>query len=51
MVIFKWIDSHLALTLEGINDIHRSDCLAAGMFSVSDRVADNILEEDLYMYS
>ena len=40
-----------SLTLEGINDVHCSYCLAAGMFSVSDRVADNILEKDLYMYS
>ena len=37
----------LSLTLEGIDNIHGSDCLTAGVFSVGDRVTDDVLEEDL----
>ncbi|KAL7541697.1 hypothetical protein ACHAXR_011168, partial [Thalassiosira sp. AJA248-18] len=37
----------LSLALEGIDDVHGSDGLAASMFRVGDRVTDDILEEDL----
>ena len=37
----------LSLTLEGIDNIHGSDGLTAGVFSVGDRVTDDVLEEDL----
>jgi len=37
----------LALTLEGIDDIHGSDCLSAGVLSVGDTITNDILEEDL----
>jgi hypothetical protein len=33
-----------ALALEGIDNVERSDSLALGVFSVGDRVADNVLE-------
>merc|ERR1719180_639803 len=36
-----------ALPLQGIHDIHSSDSLPLGMLSVSDRITDNILQEDL----
>jgi len=34
-------------TLESVDDIEGSDGLALGVFGVSDRVTDNVLEEDL----
>ena len=37
----------LSLTLERIYDIHSSNSLTASMLSVGDRVADDILKEDL----
>ena len=37
----------LALSLERIDDVKRSDSLAACVLSVGDRVADHVLEEDL----
>ena len=37
----------LSLTLDGINDIHDSTSLMASMIGVSNRVVDDILEEDL----
>ena len=37
----------LALTLEGVDDVHGGDSLAAGVLSVGDRVTDDVLEEDL----
>jgi hypothetical protein len=37
----------LSLTLEGIDNIHGSDSLAAGVLSVGNRVTDDVLEEDL----
>jgi hypothetical protein len=37
----------LSLTLESINNIHGHNSLAASVLSVSDRVADDILEEHL----
>jgi hypothetical protein len=37
----------LALTLEGVHDVHGRDSLATGMLGVGDRVTDDILEEDL----
>ena len=36
-----------ALTLEGIDDIHGSDSLPLGVFSVGDRITDDVLKEDL----
>ena len=36
-----------ALTLEGVDDIHGCDCLAAGVLGVSDGITDDVLEEDL----
>ena len=36
-----------ALALEGVDDIHRDDCLATSMLCVGDSVADDGLEEDL----
>ena len=36
-----------ALALEGVDDVERSDSLALGVLGVSDRVADDVLEEDL----
>ena len=37
----------LALPLEGIDNIHGSDGLPAGVLGVGDRVTDDILEEHL----
>ena len=37
----------LPLPLEGVDDVHGSDGLAAGVLGVGDRVADDVLEEDL----
>ena len=37
----------LSLTLEGIDDVHGGDGLAASVFSVGDRVSDDVLKEDL----
>ena len=37
----------LALALEGIDDVHGRDGLAASVLSVRDRVADDVLKEDL----
>ena len=37
----------LSLTLEGVDDVHGGDGLAAGVFGVGDRVANDVLEEDL----
>ena len=37
----------LALTLEGVDDVHGRHSLAAGMLGVGDRVTDDVLEEDL----
>jgi len=37
----------LSLTLQGIDDIHGGDGLTTGVFSVGDRITDDILEEDL----
>ena len=36
-----------SLPLEGIDHVHSSDGLPLGMFSVSDSVADHVLEEHL----
>ena len=36
----------LSLPLEGIDNIHGSDSLSAGMLRVSDTITDNILKED-----
>ena len=36
-----------ALTLEGVDDVERSDGLALGVLSVGDSVADDTLEEGL----
>jgi hypothetical protein len=36
-----------SLTLEGVDDIHCSDCLSSCVLSVGDGVTDNVLEEDL----
>ena len=36
----------LSLTLEGVDDVHRRDGLAARVLRVGDRIADDILEED-----
>jgi hypothetical protein len=36
-----------ALALEGVHNIHGGDGLAASVLGVGDRVADDILEEDL----
>jgi hypothetical protein len=36
-----------ALSLEGIHNIERSDCLALGVLSVCDCVSDNTFEEGL----
>jgi hypothetical protein len=36
-----------ALTLEGVDDVERSDGLALGVLSVGDCVADDTLEEGL----
>jgi len=35
------------LALEGIDNIHGSDSLPLGMFSVGDSITDDILKEDL----
>ncbi|RNA15103.1 Histone [Brachionus plicatilis] len=35
-----------ALSLQGIDYIHCSNCLAFSMFSVSDSISDNILQEN-----
>ena len=37
----------LALALEGVDDVHGRDGLAASVLSVRDRVADDVLKEDL----
>ena len=37
----------LALALEGVDDIHGGDGLAASVLSVGDRVADHVLKEYL----
>lgn len=37
----------LALTLEGIHNVHGSHRLATGMLGVGDRITDNILQKDL----
>jgi hypothetical protein len=37
----------LSLTLEGVDDVHGSDGLPAGMLSVGDGITDDILEKDL----
>ena len=37
----------LSLTLEGIDDIHGGDSLTTGVLSVGNRVANDVLEEDL----
>merc|ERR1719234_785397 len=36
-----------ALPLQGINDIHGSDCLPLGMLGVGDSITDDILQENL----
>jgi hypothetical protein len=36
-----------ALSLEGIDNIHGSDSLPLGVFSVGDSITDDILKEDL----
>uniref|UniRef100_A0A8R7P195 Uncharacterized protein n=1 Tax=Triticum urartu TaxID=4572 RepID=A0A8R7P195_TRIUA len=36
-----------ALALEGVDDVHGGDGLAAGVLRVGDGVADDVLEEDL----
>ena len=36
-----------ALALERVHDVERGDRLAAGVLGVGDRVADDVLEEDL----
>ena len=36
-----------ALPLQGVDDIHGSDGLPLGMFSVGDRVPDHVLQKDL----
>ena len=36
-----------SLALEGVDDVHGSDGLSAGVLSVGDRVPDDILEEHL----
>jgi hypothetical protein len=33
-----------ALALQGVDNVERSDSLALGVFSVGDRVADDVLE-------
>ena len=35
------------MTLEGIDDVHAGDGLTASVLSVSDRVTDDVLQEDL----
>ena len=37
----------LALTLEGVDDVHGGDGLAASVLGVGDAITDNVLEEDL----
>ena len=37
----------LSLSLEGVDDVHGRDGLAAGVFGVGDGVTDDVLEEDL----
>ena len=37
----------LALALEGVDDVHGRDGLAAGVLGVGDRIADHVLEEHL----
>ena len=37
----------LSLTLEGVDDVHGRDSLAASVLGVGDRVTDDVLEEDL----
>ena len=36
-----------ALALEGVDDVHGRDGLAAGVLGVGDRVTDDVLKEDL----
>lgn len=35
------------MSLEGIDNIHGGDCFAASVFSVSDCISDDVLEESL----
>jgi hypothetical protein len=37
-----------SLPFQRVDDIQRSDCFPLGMFSVSHRVSDHVLQEDLY---
>ena len=37
----------LSLTLEGVDDIHGSDSLAASVLGVGDRITDDVLKEHL----
>ena len=37
----------LALALEGVDDVHGGDGLAAGVLGVGDGITDDVLEEDL----
>ncbi|EJK46922.1 hypothetical protein THAOC_34386, partial [Thalassiosira oceanica] len=37
----------LSLSLQGVDDVHGSDGLAAGVLGVGDGVTDDVLEEDL----
>ena len=37
----------LSLTTQSVDDIHGGDSLAAGVFSVSDRVTNDVFQEDL----
>jgi hypothetical protein len=37
----------LASALEGVDNVERGDSLALGVLGVGDRVADDVLEEDL----
>jgi hypothetical protein len=36
-----------SLSLQGVDDVHRRDGLALGVLSVSDRIANDILQKDL----
>ena len=40
----------LSLSLEGVDDVHGRDGLAAGVLGVGDRVADDVLEEHLRVW-
>jgi hypothetical protein len=37
----------LSLALQGVDNVHCCDSLSAGMLGVSDRITDDILQEDL----